>query len=236
MILADLRDDHVETLLVRNLEQLLQLQFIVHQLTLGLHDGIFVVGALGRQLGEVGLRHLAHSQHFLATLLVLLARLQHLLVHLHVLVEIEDLRVDLCDSLLDGVGRLLSLELSRLLREPVKFYGVEFFVPIPHGPLSAQRVGTVIRGLVHLRVHRSIRYIRHTRILPGLIAYALVRRGAQRRQQRRLGALQVLSGTLLRQLLLLECDIVLHRVVDTLLKGPTFLCRHRRHRQQHPTY
>ena len=29
---------------------------------------------------------------------------------------------------------------------------------------------------------------------------------------------------------------VLHRVVDTLLKGPLFLCERRRHRQQHPTY
>ena len=143
-LVADLGDGHVEVRLVGNLQQLLQLQFVGHQLTLSLHDVVLIVGALRGQLGQVGLRHLTHVHHLLSALLVLLGRLQRLLTHFHALIDIEYLGEYLCDALLDAVRCLAGLQVSLLLRYLVEFHGVGVTSSVPHGPLPAHRVRAVV--------------------------------------------------------------------------------------------
>ena len=107
MRFIDLRNSHVERRLISNLQQLLQLQFVVHQLTLDLHDIIFILSPLGSQLCQVGLRHLAHIDHLLTAFLILLTGLKGLFTHFHTLIQINNLGENLGDTFLNAVGSLL---------------------------------------------------------------------------------------------------------------------------------
>ena len=176
LLVADLGNCYIEVCLVGNLQQLLQLQFVGHQLALGLHDVILVVGALRSQLGKVSLRHLTYAHHFLSALLVLLSRLQRLLTHLHTLVDIEYLGKNLSDTLLNGISRLTGLQVSLLFRYSIELHGVGITTTVPNGPLPAQRITSIVRSLVYLCVYHTIGHRRDTRILPRLIAKTLVGR------------------------------------------------------------
>ena len=84
---------HVEVLVARQLQQLLQLQLVASQHALALHYAIFVRGTLGSELRQVGLRYLAYLEHRLAAVLVLRARLQAGLAHSDGLRLVEYLHV-----------------------------------------------------------------------------------------------------------------------------------------------
>lgn len=78
-----------------NLQEFLELALEVLHVALRLHHVVLVLRALGSELGEVGLAHLADAHHLLAALFVLSARGTALLVYPDGFGRIEYLHIEL---------------------------------------------------------------------------------------------------------------------------------------------
>ena len=72
------------------------------------------------------------------------------------LVEIEDLDVELGDTLLNRVGDLCDIQISLLLSNLVEFQLIAVLVAIPYGPRGVDAIGTIIIGLIDFSINGTI--------------------------------------------------------------------------------
>ena len=114
---------------------------------------VFVLGTLGRELGQVGLAHAAHLDKLLSASLVLPRGLKRGPVHLNGIPRIEYLHIELCYLLLDAVGRGCTVQSGPVGGQPVHLHLVAVAPAVPNDPASAHAVRPVVVGLIHVGLH-----------------------------------------------------------------------------------
>ena len=213
-------DGDVEVGCFRELEQLLQLEFVVLHQTLGGHHVVFVLCPLGGELCQVGLAHLAYFHHGLAALLVERAGFQALPAHGNGLVGVEDLHEELHDALLDVLGCDLAFHLCLLGCQFTQLDVVAVAVAVPHGPVGIQSVAAAVIDFVDARLHIPIGHGALSGGNKGPVDNVLAGVGCHGGQQGGLRLLHVLKGREVLHLVFLQADIVLLGIVDAVLQGP----------------
>ena len=100
--------------------------------------------------------------------------------------RIEDLHIQLCDLLLDGIGRGGGIQFSLSNSQLILFDCVLVAVSVPDGPVAIYRIRTVVIHLVHARHGVTIGHRGHTTFCPRTVGGVLRRRSVERGQQGRL--------------------------------------------------
>ena len=190
---------------------------------LAVGDVIFGTAELSFQLYHIGFGHLSLLHHFHSSVILALCRLEEFLVHVHSLLGVHNLHVELSYLLLYGEFALLGGELGGIVLEFLVLHVLQVFASVPNGPPGIESIAALVCHLVAGVGYLPVLYDVGSS-LKGSVSHALGGAETKAGEEGTLVLPQSHVSLFLADAVFLNLDIVLQGMFYALFQIPGGLC------------